>query len=330
MGEKRILVWDNVKFFLMFMVVIGHLADGNTAGSRLFRSVFLIVYSFHMPLFLFVSGLFHKNTKIKEKMVSYFSLYIVLKIVFFFVRILNGGKPSFQVFTEDGLPWFMFSMACYVGVTYFLRDIDKRYVLVISLLLGLFAGYDKEVGKYLVASRTIVYYPFFVLGTMIQREQLERLMKNPKCKILGWLVMTGFSGLCLLYTDRLYIFRHLFTGQNFYKEEIFAFGAVYRIAAYAIAVTVGLAFLLMIPTGNLKKISEFGKRTLQIYFWHHVIVLLLRGHDVYTRYFSETLGMQAVWLLLGVPIILLVSLKPFQYPVHWLLYPVRSREKEEK
>ncbi len=326
MADKRIVLWDNVKFFLILLVVVGHLADVNVERSQLFKGVFLMIYAFHMPLFFFISGLFHKNTKIKEKVVSYLALYLILKIVFFFVRIVNGGEPSFKVLTEDGLPWFMFTMAFFVGITYVLRDMDKRYLLVISILLGLFSGYDKEIGKYLVESRNIVFYPFYLAGTMVGKEKLEGIIKNPKWKIAGWVVMLGWCGLCLMYTDRLYILRHLFTGQNAFNSEIYSVGFIYRGITYVITAVVGFAFMLLAPTRSLGKISEFGTRTLQIYFWHHIIVLLLQGQGIYVKFFSHALYMKAAWLLLSIPITLLVAWKPFRHPVDWILLPIRKKE----
>ena len=57
--KERIVLWDNLKFILITLVVIGHLADEFTAKSDVYKSVFLFIYTFHMPLFILISGLFH-------------------------------------------------------------------------------------------------------------------------------------------------------------------------------------------------------------------------------------------------------------------------------
>ena len=79
MSKERIALWDNTKFLLMILVVVGHFINRNLGSSHLYQSMYLFIWSFHMPLFIFVSGLFHKNRNIKEKVISYFSIYFFLK-----------------------------------------------------------------------------------------------------------------------------------------------------------------------------------------------------------------------------------------------------------
>ena len=59
---ERIALWDNLKFFLIMMVVIGHIIDNYTHDSKFILGLFLFIYSFHMPAFIFVSGIFAKKT----------------------------------------------------------------------------------------------------------------------------------------------------------------------------------------------------------------------------------------------------------------------------
>ena len=56
--NQRVEKWDILKFFLMFFVVLGHIADCYTLEHESMRSLYLFIYSFHMPLFIFLSGLF--------------------------------------------------------------------------------------------------------------------------------------------------------------------------------------------------------------------------------------------------------------------------------
>ena len=49
---NRIALWDNLKFFLVTCVVIGHFADRFTDASNIYDSIFLFIYSFHIPLFI--------------------------------------------------------------------------------------------------------------------------------------------------------------------------------------------------------------------------------------------------------------------------------------
>ena len=54
-GNQRVCIWDNLKCFLMLSVVIGHFVN-QYPDSSFMRSMSIIIYSYHMPLFIFVGG----------------------------------------------------------------------------------------------------------------------------------------------------------------------------------------------------------------------------------------------------------------------------------
>ena len=68
--KEHIALWDNLKFILILLVVVGHLADTFTGESESFRALYLFIYSFHMPLFFFISGLFFSEKKILKAIVK--------------------------------------------------------------------------------------------------------------------------------------------------------------------------------------------------------------------------------------------------------------------
>lgn len=59
--KKRIYKYDNVKALLIFLVVVGHMTTDYVSDSMLVRNITLWIYSFHMPAFIFISGLVHKQ-----------------------------------------------------------------------------------------------------------------------------------------------------------------------------------------------------------------------------------------------------------------------------
>ncbi len=83
---------DIVKGIGIFLVVLGH---QNTILTQ-------EIYSFHMPLFFFLSGIFHKNynsytefinRKFKTLIIPYFTFAISLFLFWFFIS-RNFGKSS--------------------------------------------------------------------------------------------------------------------------------------------------------------------------------------------------------------------------------------------
>lgn len=61
MDNKRDAKWDNVKLILIILVVVGHVADYYMSKSTIMYIIRFYIYIFHMPAFLFVSGLFSKR-----------------------------------------------------------------------------------------------------------------------------------------------------------------------------------------------------------------------------------------------------------------------------
>ena len=58
-GKKRIPELDYYKGFLIYLVVLGHfLLPLKGSPHSLFGRSFYLIYSFHMPAFLFLSGYF--------------------------------------------------------------------------------------------------------------------------------------------------------------------------------------------------------------------------------------------------------------------------------
>lgn len=53
--KERSLYWDTIKGLLIILVVFGHC--GTAVGNNLLS----VIYSFHMPLFILVSGFFSKK-----------------------------------------------------------------------------------------------------------------------------------------------------------------------------------------------------------------------------------------------------------------------------
>ena len=53
--------FDNAKFVLITLVVIGHAYTSLRHHSEFVKTAYLLIYSFHMPLFILISGYFTKN-----------------------------------------------------------------------------------------------------------------------------------------------------------------------------------------------------------------------------------------------------------------------------
>ena len=61
--KKREYQYDNLRFLLIALVVLGHLLE--IAGDFPHRELlYELIYSFHMPAFLFLSGMFARFDRV--------------------------------------------------------------------------------------------------------------------------------------------------------------------------------------------------------------------------------------------------------------------------
>lgn len=174
MSERR-AYWDNLKGLLMILVVAAHFMQENTIVSQ---AVSAGIYFFHMPLFIFVSGVFW-HERIKERIVGLVTIGIVYNALLILIdNIMLGMEQEFYIFRATKIPWFVFSVALCTLMTYVVRDWDKRLVLSVSFLIGLVACYDAGVMSYMSIAKAIGWFPFYYLGYVFGPDMMNRLNKR--------------------------------------------------------------------------------------------------------------------------------------------------------
>lgn len=276
----RIQKWDILKFFLMFCVVLGHFAEYLTGTNEFAKSLYLFIYSFHMPLFLFISGLFSKSTvdaKRWDKILGYLVLYFFSKVLFFVYNLTLYGTVPFRVFGETGIPWFMFALFVFSSATVLLRKFRPGYVLFFSVLLSLLAGYDDNINSAFVLSRIIVFYPFYYAGYAVQPKELEKIShgffrKFGAAVIIAALIAAAF------YFKEVYFIRPLFVAQHPYSvlKDYAPFGFLLRLACYAVSTLACLCFIILTPDKlGFGLTARLGKNTMPVYLFHFPFIVAL-------------------------------------------------------
>ena len=321
--NNRLFVFDNAKLVLIILVVIGHLLDVCAIDHRMAKAAFVFIYSFHMPLFIFISGLFMNRekltaTKARNRILYLVTLGFIAKFILRIVPSLFGKPITFSLLSDGGVPWFMFAMAAFCTLTYLLRNANNYVVLGISIVLSLFVGYDKNVGDYLYLSRIIVFFPFFWYGVMLEPKRVAELVKKPPVRVVGVLIVVAIAVFCIAQTGYAYHYRGLFTGRNCYESinGIEACSWANRLIAYVISALMCFGVLCMTPQSKIPFVSSAGQRTLQIYLLHYPLIYVLQ----YTGLLTLMVGLPNGWLLcfpLGVAIALLVS-------PQWLEVPLKA------
>ena len=318
--SNRIALWDNLKFILITLVVAGHFADQLTDYSSIYSSIYLFIYAFHMPLFIFISGYFHSDRNTTKKVLFYTSLGFLYKIVSFLIDRLNGDSQYiFNLLADSGLAWFMFVLAIYTFVLFLLKDQNKKFILIGSIILACFAGYDKSIGDFLYLSRAIIFFPFYILGTMMKSfDILEFKRKYPLLKVFALLIFVTWVILCITKVDTLYGLRYMFSGRQPFPDGIISFGPIVRLACYIISAVLGISLILLTTSKKIKWISDFGKNIINVYFWHLNLFYIFKSFiDFNSIYSSFSFGF-IVYTIATITVTVILSTKIFNFPVNIL------------
>lgn len=90
--KERDYLFDNYKAFLIVLVVVGHFIEVASDDNVVMETTKWIIFSFHMPAFVFISGYFSKKTQGIYKLLQQLVVpYLVFEILYYilYTYILN-------------------------------------------------------------------------------------------------------------------------------------------------------------------------------------------------------------------------------------------------
>ena len=100
---------------------MGRLCDYCTVTSHVAYSIFIFIYSFHMPLFIAIVGLFAKRVCALDRFpiqraFAYLLLALVCRLAGALASAIAGGNLTFAIIDQDALSWFLLACAVYIGL----------------------------------------------------------------------------------------------------------------------------------------------------------------------------------------------------------------------
>ncbi|MBR4867537.1 MAG: acyltransferase family protein [Clostridia bacterium] len=281
--KQRIAKWDNAKFVLILFVVIGHFLDYYETENALFQWGFLWIYSFHIPAFLFLSGLMSQKSLRSNhfsirRIGAYLVFYLMCNGLDALVRLVLRQPIDLCLWGQDHYSWFMIVLPVFLLITRLFRKLPAGLMIPITIVVGCLAGYSNHIGDVFFLSRILALYPFFLMGFYWNHQTLFAHLQKWYIKLFSLVVVVGSMAVSYLYLDELYFLRPLFTARNCYENIDLPtiWGGVYRLGWYAGALILLLAFLSVMP--NIQSfITVWGSRTLQVYVLHRPLLRLLIG-----------------------------------------------------
>ncbi|GAA4235697.1 acyltransferase family protein [Actinomadura meridiana] len=315
--KQRDAYFDNVKFFLILLVVVGHFWEVFKKDSYAADAAYSVVYGFHMPLFVFVSGYFSRGfMRSTDKFRSIFPTliipYAIFNVLYRGVGIISTGE-----FQLAGLVRPQFLMWFVVALVFWRLSAPLwphlRFPVTVAVFLSLVGG-SWSFNSDSTLCRTAGLLPFFVLGLTIRREHVQALRDRG-----GWTRWAGaavlVAALPIAYVwERGTVVPKIEHGVRLWNQgyEHMGFsmteGMAYRFLAMIIATVLGVAFLTVIPRGRAW-FTGFGTRTMYIYLLHGLVVKSLYYGGVFDGRFIQsppglilvTIGALTLGVLLGTP-----------------------------
>ncbi|MCD8071448.1 MAG: acyltransferase family protein [Akkermansiaceae bacterium] len=287
-GTTTRLLWvDAVKCIAIFCVLWGHCIQHLAEGEMGKNSVFLFIYSFHMPLFMILSGFF-ADKLLKRRFRQVFtakSLQLVFPAVvwgaalFLVWRLLFPDGPHSVIRVLWYSFWFLKSL--FVCVLLFIvgaRILCPRVWLGLSLVFLAVQLVDFEPHLSILQIRYM--FPCFLLGYAFKCFQTE----FDRCAAAVALT----SGVCFLLLLPSWNQELMWPKINFFKMSVFPgcdtiCGQLYTVYYKLLIGAAGGVFALAsirllcakLPGAFLEKAGAIGKHTLGIYILQTFILEVL-------------------------------------------------------
>jgi fucose 4-O-acetylase-like acetyltransferase len=329
--RKRVPLWDNARWIAITLVVIGHGILPLIAEDDAAYSVYLFIYSFHVAVFVTVSGYFAKSgppnaRSLRQVLTDIVFPYVIFETIWTAIRFALGGEFNLDYTTASWTLWFLIALAAWrIALPYLVL---LRYPLTIAVIISIAAGYTESIDSTLAMTRTFGMFPFFVFGWKLRQMQLTgRWLDLQRAAVWRWRAgaIALFALVLALMPVAIETWRDLRLRRfMLYDEAYVAIGydepwsGAIRLVLLGLAMLLSVAFLVLMPRGR-HWFTPFGAATMYIYLLHSFILFPFRETGMLA-------GPQPFWVLpamivfcIGVSVVL--SLKPVRRVFRPLIEP---------
>lgn len=326
----RIALWDNARFVLLVLVVMGHAISTIRMDSDFGFAAYAYIYLFHMPALILLSGVFAKpesTPKAVKSTVQLLVIWLIWEGIWALTHFFASDRalPNSWLVSPAWTLWFLVSLATMRILLPYIAQL--RHPLIFSIVLALAAGLFPAVGTHFSASRTLCFLPFFVVGWLAKdRGWLSGDWFHQPARWLRGTAWALFAAIAIVFVAvpgfrEVWRIDKWLTWRDDYAS-LFENGAIgdwvpgewwavalggigVRSALLVVAAAMTLALLVLVPRGH-SVITVWGSRTLYIYLLHAPIIAILR--ETGTVDWMGSFGVPGVLLALAVGAVIAVLL----------------------
>lgn len=264
--------FDNAKFILVFLVVLGHVMEPVIENSPVIKATYLSIYSFHMPAFVIVSGMLSRSDASSEAVAKTVRNILVPFVVFtvayeVFNYLTTGSISNYSKNIQPyWILWFLYSL--FLWKLMLPTVLKCKFPISLTLLIAVCAGYFDSVGYDFGLSRTLYFLPFFVIGHKITPEVFTEFRNKYATRLnTTTLIVIVLNLVFFAYNNDM---PHQWLYGSFSYSRLGSDGisaGLIRLGFMFISLLTAFAVLMLIPVGSSKILSQ-GKNSLYVYAWH--------------------------------------------------------------
>lgn len=288
---------DNIKGILIILVVFGHSLE-LIMGHGWERELYVVIYSFHMPLFIYTTGYFAKF-QMKKVIKNLCFPYVLFQTIYILVMgLIRQQDMELQYVEPYWLLWYLFATAVWTCLLVLVENRNpwlQLGVLGVSVLVSLFGGYVEEIGREFSLSRILVYFPFFLLGYEAHEWKAQlAAVKNriPYLKQMVFSTLTVMILISVVWAPGLKL-TWLYEATSYEKS---GYGIGFRFLHLCVALVWILAAELFVSCKPIRVLNYLGRHTMPIFLLHGFLIKLL---DQYVPLTNNVEGATIVLIVTG-------------------------------
>lgn len=271
---------DSAKFVLISLVVFGHLLEGFRHVSAGLDLAYRVVYLFHMPAFVFLSGMVSSDVLDARRGRRLLAAVVIPLLIFqalgpAWEAYLKGGDFRYDIVKPWWILWYLASLVLWRLSLPLV--IGSGIPLVLSIAISLGSGFVSDIGHAFSLSRTATFLPFFVAGYLYATRTgraLPTLSVPAAVALLGVACAVGYFTsqwpVSWLYGSVGY---HVFAEGNL---QGFAMRSLQLVAGFAGT----FAVLSLVPRGG-RVLAWLGAGSMAAYLLHAFVVKLAAAKGWY-------------------------------------------------
>jgi fucose 4-O-acetylase-like acetyltransferase len=182
-NKQRDAFFDNAKYLAIVLVAIGHAWEPLKGDSRVLEAAYTVVYSFHMPAFIIISGFFSRSfdmrpSRLKRLITGVAVPYILFETAYPLFKRVVDHDPGQEISLLDPwyLTWFLVALFLWRVTTPIWKLV--RHPLPLALAVAMLASMSPEIGDDLDLQRVLQFLPYFVLGLCMKPEHFHMVRRR--------------------------------------------------------------------------------------------------------------------------------------------------------